>query len=152
MTKEVQVKAAILFNLARFSTWENEQEASSEDDFVFCTLTDNGMRDAVQALEGKTIHSRPLNVDHVSRPEEISEHCQLVYVSEDVEDIDLKLKDWADRGVLAVGENKNFLDQGGSMVIFRKGDKMRFSVNRDALKSAQIRPGAKLLKLAVAQE
>jgi len=53
--------------------------------------------------------------------------------------------------IVTVGEMEGFLDSGGMIYLYLEGNRVRFSVNRDAAKMRDIEISAKLLKLAKVQ-
>lgn len=150
---ESHVKAAILYNLARFSEW-HEDHVLSETSFNVCTLSEVDMEHALDALKGKTIHERSLDVTHLDNEEDITSDCQVLYVSstyiEEHDDIEmLDLSKIAQKGILTVGETPDFIEFGGCITIQRFGKKLRFSISQSAMDSANIKPSSKILKLSV---
>lgn len=151
--KESHLKAAILYNLARFSAWE-ETSGLPSDLFNVCTLSDPDMQDALDGLSGKNIHNRILSVTHLKTYADVSTDCQVLYVSssyiaesEDIEMLDLS--EISQRGILTVGDTSDFLEFGGCISILRRGKKLKFSINQTAMNSANITPSSKILQLSV---
>lgn len=149
-SKEHQVKAAIMYNLVRFSEWKtkntSQQDKAPNTDFTLC-VAHAGMREALQSLAGKPIHGRRLVVQILQHASEISAACNIAFLSEK-EAQSLDLITLADLGVLTIGDGDTFLEHDGCMSIRRYGPKLGFSINRDAMAHANIHPSSKILRLS----
>lgn len=157
--REPDVKAAILYNLARFSTWE-ETNHFHKSNFTICTLFhpedeyDESVGRAVETLSGRGIHNRVLHTKHLTRDSEVSTDCQVLYVSRSYmeqngtsEDFDLR--GISHKGILTISDFSSFLTMGGCMSIHRSRSKLRFSINQGAMRTAKIRPSSNILRLSV---
>jgi hypothetical protein len=145
--KEDNVKAAILYNLARFSEWSSLDSTESEQNFRICIAKNDKMTSALIQLAGKPIHGRALEVLELDNLAQVSNVCQILFIS-DSDTHDVNLLDIADMGVLTVGDGKKFLKRNGGIAICRVGNKMRFSINRSTMAKANIVPSSKILNLA----
>ncbi len=149
---ESQVKAAILFNLARFSEWSDDIHAIPDGEFRICTRTTAIMQKALSNLSGKTIHDRKLIITHSARTEQTFKDCEVLFISKDQIPTSIDFQSIHDNGVLTVGDFKQFLSLGGAMSIQRQAKKLKFSINSQAMKAANIKPSSKILALAVEPE
>ncbi|MGH9344664.1 MAG: YfiR family protein, partial [Terriglobia bacterium] len=76
---ERQVKAAFLYNFAKFVEWPPQTFASSSDPFVLCAYGKNPVADALkQGVEGKTVQNRTISVKIVKTLSD-AEACQVLY-------------------------------------------------------------------------
>lgn len=147
--KEPQIRAAILFNLLRFSDWPDADETSEPAGFTICTLTSDDMKDAIGALKGKKIHGVSLEVLHLNAETHSYEGCKVVYVSEGFEPENSTMRTIAANNILTVGDTDKSLKNGAHMSIQRRKAKMRFSINSQAMKAINVRASSKILNLAV---
>jgi hypothetical protein len=145
---EYQVKAAFLYNFAKFVEWPAEtlQGASA---LRVCVFGGDPFGPALPAtLQGKTVQERPVVV---ARPTTVADMaaCHILFVgsSEDHE-VPRLLPSLAGSGVLTVGESQEFARQGGMITFHRDGNKVRFEINADAAERAGLRISSQLLKLA----
>lgn len=149
-SKEHQVKAAILYNLARFSEWKTEDTSQQDEtlntDFTLC-VAHSGMREALQSLSGKPIHGQVIVVQVLQHASEITAACNIVFLSEE-ETQGLNLITLADLGILTIGDGDTFLEHDGCMSIRRYGPKLGFSINRNAMAHANVHPSSKILRLS----
>lgn len=147
--KEPQIRAAILFNLLRFSSWQDINKPAELDDFTLCTLANEDMRDAIGALNGKDIHGMSLTVLHLTAEDSSYESCKVVYISDGHESENSTFSAIAAKNILTVGDTDTSLKQGAHMSIQREKTKVRFSINSQAMKAINVYASSKILNLAV---
>ena len=146
---EYQVKAAYLYNFAKFVEWPAGAFAASTDPIVFCVLGQNPFgRFLTEALNGKTIDSRPLGLRQISDPAQAAQ-CQVVFVStSERKRLRAILEAMRGRGVLTVGECEDFTSQGGIVRFLLDEDRVRLEFNLDAAASAGLKISSRLLSLS----
>jgi YfiR/HmsC-like len=146
---EYQLKAAFLFNFAKFIEWPAASFAAPQSPFVICIMgTDPFGRTMDDALQGKTVGDRPVTVE---RSKDLAEarHCQMIFVSSSekhrVADI---LEGLRGAKVLVVGETDGFAAAGGTIQFTLEENRVRFLINTDAASRAGLNVSSKLLSLA----
>ena len=143
---EYQVKAAFVFNFARFVTWPAGAFASADSPLVIGLLGHGPLASALQkTLDGKTVEGRPLSVKQV----ESAEGAHILVISPAREDrLPDLLKPLVDRPVLTVSETKSFLKCGGMIRLGLVEDKVRFSINAAAVEKAGLTVSSQMLQYA----
>jgi len=111
---EYQLKAAFLFNFAKFIDWPPASFANRQSPFTICILgADPFGRAMDDALQGKMIGDRPVAVERVADLAG-ARHCQMVFISSSEK---RQLREILDglRGTnaLVVGETEGFAAAGG---------------------------------------
>ena len=146
---EYQVKAAYLYNFAKFVEWPAGAFSASSDPITFCVVGQNPFgRFLTEALNGKTIDSRPLALREFSDPAQAA-NCHIVFISSSERKRLPKLLDQVQgRAVLTVGECDDFTAQGGVARFVLEGGKVRLEFNLDAAGDARLKISSKLLGLA----
>jgi hypothetical protein len=148
-SQEYKVKAAFIFNFARFVGWPASAFAGPDAPFVIAVVgTDpfDGMLEA--AVAGKVVGARPVVVKHFASADDI-DLCQILFIPAGDDDAqDRALKRVVDKAVLTIGESDNFITDNGCLRFFLENDKMRFEINADATDRAQLKISSKLLRLA----
>ncbi|MGB5475262.1 MAG: YfiR family protein [Gammaproteobacteria bacterium] len=141
---EHRVKAAFLYNFARFITWP-ELPAG---EFTLCVLGSNALGEQLDMLLNKTVHERQLRVMHLNSTKGLDQ-CQLVFVGRShAHQLRTVMSALRDRPVLTVSDIDDFILSGG-MIGFRLIDnKVRFEINTAAAGSAGLSISSKLLTLA----
>ncbi len=146
---EYQLKAAFLFNFAKFIDWPSTSFASRQSPFTFCVLgADPFGRAMDDALRGKTVGNRAVAIER-SRDLVEARHCQMVFVSSSEK---RRLQGILDglRGTnaLVVGESDGFAAAGGMIQFALEDNHVRFLINTDAADRAGLKVSSKLLSLA----
>jgi hypothetical protein len=141
---EYRVKAAFLYNFARFVTWP-ELPAGQ---FTLCVLGSDSLGGELNMLANKTVHERQLRIMRLDGVTSLDQ-CQLVFVGRSyvhqLRDVISMLRD---QPVLTVSDIENFITSGG-MIGFRLLDnKVRFEINTGAAGGAGLSISSKLLTLA----
>lgn len=143
---EYRIKAAFLYNFARFISWPDS--TTGNNGFSLCVLGSDPFGELLDSLSGKPVHKQELVIRRlqVLTPED---NCRLVYISsENTPDLDATLSLLKDQPVLTVSDMDDFTSRGG-IIRFRLADKkVRFDINIDAANTAGLTISSKLLSLA----
>ena len=146
---EYQVKAAFLYNFARFVEWPAGTFASASSSFKFCVFgKDPFGKSLEEALAGKRIAEHRVELVRARKISEL-EGCQVVFVSasDSVRPFDV-VAGLKSRNVLLVGEEEDFASAGGTIQFFLQDNRVRFVINPDAASRAGLKVSSKLLALA----
>ncbi|HLW79574.1 MAG TPA: YfiR family protein [Terriglobia bacterium] len=144
---EYQVKAAFLFNFAKFVEWPRPDPAGEA--INLCVVGDDpfgGVLD--QMVKGKLVNGRSVEVQRIAAAGKI-ESCDMAFLgASERKRIPAILEGLGRAGVLTVGETEDFTRQGGVIGFFLDGNHVRFEVNLDAAERARLKISSKLLNLA----
>jgi hypothetical protein len=146
---EYQVKAAFLYNFAKFVEWPPEAFKTAKDPILVCVLGHNPFGNALEeTIHGKSIAGRPFAYRQVSDAESAS-GCQILFVgATESKHLRLLLDNLKPMGVLTVGEAQGFAADGG-VINFKLDDgRVHFEINVDAAEQERLHISAKLLSLA----
>lgn len=146
---EYQVKAAFLYNFAKFVAWPSQAFKSPQDPMLVCVLGHNPFGSALEdVIRGKSIEGRAFVFRQVSDAEQASA-CQILFVSS-LEGKHFRSL-WGSlkpAGILTVGETQGFAAEGG-VINFKLDDgRVRFEINIDSAEHQQLHISSKLLSLA----
>ena len=146
---EYQIKAAFLFNFAKFVEWPPAAFAEATSPMVIGVLGENPFRDDLErTIQGKTINNRPLVIKEFRSPAEAT-NCHVLFIStSEKQRLPEILKSLHGTSVLTVGETDRFIETGGMINFVAEGNKIRFQINEVAAKSAGLKTSSKLLNLA----
>ena len=146
---EYQIKAAFLFNFAKFVEWPPKAFAEASSPMVIGILGDNPFHDDLsRTIQGKAIDGRPLVIKEYSSPVEAT-NCHILFIStSEKKRLPEILQTLKGASVLTVGETEQFTENGGMINFFLEGTKTRFQINKDAATSAGLKISAKLMSLA----
>jgi hypothetical protein len=142
--EEAQVKAAFLFNFAKFTSWP----APADGPLVIGIAGDHAFVDVVErVIRGRTVNGRELVARrHDDADEQVRCHVLFVTAS-DRRDI----SGWLSRvhgPVLTVGENPEFLRDGGMVRLYVENSRVRFQISQKNAEAAGLKISSQLLMLA----
>lgn len=150
MSSEDSVKAAYLYNFAKFTRWPEAAFPDRTAPIRLCILGARDMSNALQQiLVDKYVDERPVIAVPVNNTATELRSCQLIYHS-----ANSGLSDWEvlrmvqDYPVLTIGEGGDFLDVGGVLSFVTVDQRIRFEVNLPAAKRAGINLSSRLVNIA----
>lgn len=148
---EYQVKAAFLYNFAKFVEWSPETFSQSDAAFVIGVLGDDPFGAALdQTIHGKSINGRQFIIKRLKWGQHLRD-CQLLFIcSSERNRLAQILESIKGASVLTVSELNNFCQQGGMISFILEENKVRFVINTDVAEQARLRISSKLLVLAKA--
>lgn len=143
---EYQVKAAFLYNFARFVDWPNRSGEPAS--VTICILGDDPFGGDINAIVGKPVGDRKLQVRRLGSGSGAAD-CQILFVSgSESSDLGRALGAIKGRPVLTVGDTPGFAERGVVINLYVDQSKVRFEINLDAAKRARLNISSQLLKLA----
>ena|ERR1700722_2882780 len=147
---EYQIKAAFIFNFARFVEWPSSAMGDAKSPMIIGVLGENPFHDVLEkTLRGKDIDYHPLVVKEFRSASEAT-NCHLLFIStSEKARLPQILKGLKGSSVLTVGEMDHFTESGGMINFVIEGTKVRFQINNEAATSAGLKISSKLLALAV---
>lgn len=146
---ELQVKAAFLYNFAKFANWPGGTFRGPDSPLVIGVVGGDPFREALErGVAGKTVGGRPFAVRRVRDPvTDPGSHILFVAAGESRR-LPRLLEQLGDAPVLLVGETPGFASDGGVINFFIEENRVRFEVNLTAAERARLRLSSKLLSLA----
>ena len=148
---EYRVKAAFLYNFAKFVEWPSEAFQSPNAPFAICVLgRDPFGRSLEDTVAGRTIESRYFVVRHISSVKQVS-GCHVLFIgSVESKRISPMLAEIKTAGVLTVGDSDGAASEGAIISFKLEAGKVRFAINAAAAEREKLRISSRLLSLAVA--
>ena len=145
---ELQVKAAFIYNFAKFVEWPGAS-SSSDDTLTFCVIGAEPLYDALQeSLSAKTIAGRPVIARRI-QDRTVSQHCNVVFIGTgDKERFAEALEAATASGSLTVGDSDRFAERGGMIQLIKDENKFRFAINVEAVNRSGLHLSVKLLQLS----
>lgn len=146
---EYQVKAAFLYNFARFMEWPPEAFSSPEEPITVCVVGQNPFGAALeQVMSGKTVSGRPFVVKLMPELQPGST-CRILFVSSsESRRVKSIIGNLLGCGILTVGETPGFALDGGVINFKIENGRVRFEINVEAAAKQHLRLSSKLLSLA----
>jgi hypothetical protein len=146
---EYQMKAAYVYNLAKFVEWPQEAFKNASDPITACVLGESPIFETLnEAVNGERIDDRKLIVRQVSDVQEAST-CHILFVgSRGRKHAQSILEELKTTGILTVGETAGFASEGGVVNFRLDVNKVRIEINLKAAEQQRLRISPKLLSLA----
>ena len=143
---EYEVKAAFLYNFARFVKWPRVEPRAPLE---VCILGEDPFGPTIDDTIGrKTLRDRKLKIARLARIEE-ADGCHILFISSSERGrLGWILRNAKGTGALTVSEIDGFAESGGMIRLWMDGKKVRFDVNPDAARDAGLEISAQLLKIA----
>ncbi len=146
-----EVKAAYLYNFAKFVEWPARAFESTNAPMRLCVFSQDPLEaDLRKIVEGKSIANHSVAVVAVRTTEEYRA-CHILFVGMAQGGQSRQILS-ALRGacVLTVSDTEEFARQGGIIQFVLNNDRVQFQVNHKAAEQAQLAVSSKLLRVAKA--
>ncbi len=146
---EYQIKAAFLYNFAKFVEWPPRAFAGPQAPIIVGVLGKNTFGDDLErTIRDKTVNNHPLEFKAFHSATEAT-NCHILFISASEKDhLPKILKSLRGASVLTVSETDRFIETGGMINFVIEDSKIRFQINDDAAKQAGLTISSKLLSLA----
>jgi hypothetical protein len=141
------LKAAYLFNFARFVEWPPEALPVGGP-FTMC-IGDGPVASSLREIvSGRSVEDHAIVVRDIVWPADVRS-CQVLYIDGlDATAIDQVVEGVREAHVLTVGDADRFTTRGGVAHFFVDSGRMRVAINRTAAERAGLRVSSRLLALA----
>lgn len=146
---EDQVKAAYLYNFAKFVEWPEASFPDASAPIHLCVLNDPSIGARLsQIVKDKQISGRSISVVSIQNAEQ-GRSCQILFINSAQNwQVEHVIKVLQGASVLTVGEATGFVEQGGIVNFVIQNDQVHFQVNHRAATQSRLRMSARLLSVA----
>ena len=145
---EADIRAAFLYNFAKFVTWPEATFARADSPLVIGIIGPYDFGQSLKVLEGKQIHGHPVLVRRLLDNQGLA-GCHMLFIGQlNDEQNRVILQSLHGKAVLTVGDNARFLTLGGMIYLYRESDVMRFNVHHKLATDCGLTVSARLLAVA----
>lgn len=145
---EYQLKAAFMYNVAKFVKWETPKPPAGNSDINLCILGEDPFEESIEVIKSKTIKQRHLSINNISQKSYLG-NCHILFISKsEKNNLDAILKRAAGKSILTISDIDGFSDKGGMIGLAMEANKIKLEINLDNLKKEEIKVSAKLLEIA----
>ncbi|MDP4129766.1 MAG: YfiR family protein [Bacteroidota bacterium] len=147
--REYRIKAAFLFNFTQFVDWPTASFSTADEPMVIGVLGENPFGAYLaETFSGEKVNGHPVLIQHYDHADEIKT-CHILFVGlSDPKKSQEVISDLKERSILTISDMPGFLAQGGMIKFFMKDNNIRFEINLEATKAANLVLSSKLLRLA----
>jgi hypothetical protein len=146
--KERLLKAVFIYNFAKFTRWPDDSSREENAPLTLCTIGQDSLTGALKQLKGKTIKGRPLIIQRLA-DEQVPDRCNMLYVATS------KRKHYRDiidpirnQPILTISQLPGFARSGGIIKLYRRNNRIRFSINQGTARAAGLKLSSRLLRSA----
>src|SRR5437899_6860845 len=146
---EYQIKAAFLYNFAKFVEWPADAFADPHAPIVLGVVGEDPFGSVLDKIVlGKTVNGRGLVIKRL-KPGSDLRNCHILFVSSsERKHMSQILESLQGSSVLTVGETDRFAQSGGVINFIFEENKVRFEINSETAARAGLKISSKLLALA----
>jgi hypothetical protein len=146
---EYQVKAAFLYNFAKFVEWPQSSFSDASAPLRICIFGQDPFGKELRDItREKTVNGRKLEVSHVIDLRH-ARSCQILFIASSggpsAEQLVAGLRG---ASVLTVADTRGFTEQGGMINFVVESDRVQFEVNHKAAEEAGLKISSRLLSVA----
>lgn len=147
---EYQVKAAFIYNFAKFVEWPRNAFPNTNSPIVLGILGKNVFgSDLEKTIRDRKVNNHPFVFKTLTSAAEAT-NCHILFVSSSEKGDFAKIVSTLHNAtVLTVSETDGFIKAGGMINFTFEDTKVRFQINDEAAKKAGLKISSKLLSLAV---
>jgi hypothetical protein len=147
---EYEVKAAFLFNFAKYVEWPEGAFPGPADRIVICVLGENPFGTLLEdVVKDKKANGRELAVRE-TRSISAAAGCHIVFIAfSEQSRLEEILRRLGDHPVLTVSDGGALADRGVILGLTLSEDRVRFEVNLIAARRAGLKLSSQLLKVAI---
>ena len=146
---EADVKAAFLYNFAKFVEWPKEAFSSETAPIQIAVFGDEEFSAKLKSLlTDKKAHGRSFEVKRITNPQEAKTVHMVFVASSENRRASQVLEATRKLPVLTVGESDQFLDLGGMINFLFEDSQLRFQINPEPAEKVKLKISSQLLRLA----
>ncbi len=143
-----KVKAVFLHHFLRYITWP-DRDQSGPYEIIF--IGDSSIIPIIESIaKKKKISNRTVQIRIIQSTGELDlETCHILFIGQSKKnELPKLLKESINHHVLTVSDQPGYALQGVAINFIKKEGRIRFEINLDTMKAAEITPSSQILKLA----
>lgn len=143
--KLAKVTVAYLYNFIRYVDWPQSSFESAASNFIACySGSDKHFLTAISKIEGKKKDGHALIIEKYGE----GKLCHVLFIDDTSPDIESLISVTKGENILTISSVKDFAKLQGMIELIKSGKKLRFTINKTALKQSQLKVSSKLMRLA----
>ncbi|MBN1766113.1 MAG: YfiR family protein [Sedimentisphaerales bacterium] len=150
-----ELKVSIIYNLAKYIQWPENNTAKSENTIQIGVLGENIYDDSWKKLESKNIKGLKVSVEMIkdftgieNNKDTLKKYHILVICPSEEKHEGKVIEVVKDADVLTVSETVNFLEKGSILRLYLADNKIAFDINLISAQQARLKINTSVLKLA----
>ncbi len=146
---EYEIKAAFIYNFARYVEWPEGNGPDSGEVFIIGVLGDDPFGELLDEIaRTETIGDKPIVIRRFDTIDDYTP-CHILFIAASEQDhLPTIVETLADSPVLLMGDTAGFAREGVAVNFVIERGKVRFEINPAAIARAGLKISSKLLRLA----
>ncbi|ARN75800.1 YfiR family protein [Oceanicoccus sagamiensis] len=145
VSREYKIKAAYLYNLIKFVNWP-ESEALSQSTTNICVFGDNPFDGHLNKLSSRKAKGRDIQITYL-QPQQDNAACHILFIPRSAS-AEIAKHDKTKPQLLTVGEDKQFLEEGGLISLVVANNNVQLQINLTKAKELGFEISGNLLEIA----
>jgi hypothetical protein len=143
---EYRLKAVFLYNFVHFVEWPHGSYRKNQP-FVIGVLGENHFGSALEeTISGEMVNGRSIQIHYYKSHADLKP-CHILFVSRSQKENLKEILNKAGKHTLTVSDEDSFNEAGGMIRFYQQQNKIRLSINKNALDSTRLVVSSKLLRL-----
>lgn len=148
---EEQVKAAFVFNFAKFVEWPTQSFQDEKSSLNLCIAGQDKVEAALKLLDQREVQNHVLKI--ISLNEEINQvkakGCHILFIARSEKNRQVQwLSAVEQQPILTVADNLDLVKQGGMISLYLEAQRVQFVVNQSSTQNNGLKLSARMLQLA----
>lgn len=148
LEREYLIKAAFLYNFAKFTQWPEEAFGGPQTPLRICVLGADPFGTALDSIVGKSVQNREVVTARLATGSDAG-GCHLLFVAESEQDrLGDILEGLVVQPILTISDMTDFAKSGGMINLKVAGNRIKFAINLGVARDAALNFSSQLLNLA----
>lgn len=148
---EEQVKAAFIFNFAKFVEWPANSFEEENSSLNLCIAGQDKVEAALKLLEQREVQNHVLKI--IALNEDINQikakTCHILFIAHSEKKRQIQwLSAVEQQPILTIADNLDLVKQGGMISLYLEAQRVQFVVNQSSTQNNGLKLSARMLQLA----
>jgi len=144
---EYAVKAAYIYNILRFVSWDKNTPLAQSDSLNVCLFRDNPFNRYLDPIRGKSIGNKKIKLRTINDVSQ-SASCHLIFIDDNDYFDTEKIKQQIKRSdSILLGNDIEFVKNGGLFSFYIENNKVKLGANRSAIADTELNISSQLIEV-----
>jgi len=146
---EYEIKAAFIYNFAKFVEWERDDGNTQDGILPLCILGEDPFGEIIDKLQGRKVQNLSIHIIRVAGIEDVA-GCRILFISKSESGQFSAYLDTLQgtKGILSISDIDGFADSGGVIELALNENRISFLVNIKTARDSGLYLSSKILRLA----
>lgn len=142
------IQSAFIYKFIKFIEWDNPKHGFDNGNICVSVLGKGAINKSINKINGKEVKGKKIDLWFIESIDELKE-CKILFIPPESNfNSSYKLDYLSSKGVLTIGNQKNFSEIGGIINLVTIKNKINFEINLEQARKSNIKISSKLLQLA----